>query len=636
MADIYDGAVWQSFMHSNDNELLASRYGIGLAINVDWFQPYSHVPYSVGVIYICVLNFPRRIRYLSENTFVIGIIPGPQEPKLHINSFLEPLVKDLLKLWKGIQMETPEGEQLVHAVLLCATSDVPASRKLGGFLGHTALKGCSHCLKSFPTANFGESNDYSGFDRSTWEKRSADNHRQNGMSWKHAITLSQRHEIERKYGVRYTELLRLSYFDTSRFTVVDPMHNMLLGTAKQITHIWKCCGLLSESNFDLIQSSVDKFVVPADVGRIPHKISSKFSSFTADQWKNWTLIYSCTILKPLIPDVHYKCWCTFADACQLMCSRAISQNGISKLDSLLLSFCQTFEELYGASSCTPNLHLHCHLKECFLDYGPASAFWVFAYERLNGILGSVLTNHRNIETQLMQKFFSKQQVLQRHANSNCEIQSLFQPYLHSKGSLKHDKLPELPLVSNLSLSNVVDFSEVCKLLPPVKEGCLDSDEHTCIESTLKACFSSAYKRTLLLYKYSRAIRYGGEIHGSLNSIHSSSSLLQISCNGDIKPGFTMKYLKITVIVAPPNSEDKTIDVYLGAVTWLKEHPEKNWFNYPVEVWRKFHTCGHSYAYITVSNIICRRAHTTEVVEFRRGYKEEVTIIVPLNNHFGLC
>ena len=97
MTDIYDGVVWQSFCRDG-NKILASRYSIQLAINIDWFQPYTHVSYSVGVIYICVLNFPHRMRYLKGNIFVVGIIPGPRELKIHMNSYLKPLVRDLLKL----------------------------------------------------------------------------------------------------------------------------------------------------------------------------------------------------------------------------------------------------------------------------------------------------------------------------------------------------------------------------------------------------------------------------------------------------------------------------------------------------------------------------------------------------------
>lgn len=244
-----------------------------------------------------------------------------------------------------------------------------------------------------PTEHFGEKTNYSGFDRSSWPQRTVEQHREKGMSWRHSTTLANRQEIERKYGVRFTELLRLQYFDTVRFIVVDPMHNMLLGTAKRMVSMWKSSGLLSESEFDSIQMSVDKFITPADVGRIPHKISSQFSGFTADQWKNWTLIYSTVLLKPIMPVEHYQCWCLFVDACRLLCSRAISRDGLDRMDSLIIRFCKMFEQLYGALSCTPNLHLHCHLKQCFLDFGPAGSFWAFPFERLNGMLGSVPTNH---------------------------------------------------------------------------------------------------------------------------------------------------------------------------------------------------------------------------------------------------
>ena len=133
-----------------------------------------------------------------------------------MNSFLEHIVHELLLLWKGVRMQTPDGEKEIKAVLLCITCDTPASRKIGGFLGHAALKGCSRCLKSFPTKKFGEKADYSGFDRSTWKARSLADHREQGMLWKHAKSLSERKEIERKHGVRFTEFLRLPYFDTIR------------------------------------------------------------------------------------------------------------------------------------------------------------------------------------------------------------------------------------------------------------------------------------------------------------------------------------------------------------------------------------------------------------------------------------
>lgn len=64
-------------------------------LNVDWFRPHKHPPGSVGVIYLVLLNLPHHERYKLENVFVVGILPGPSEPKLTANTSLEPLVKEL-------------------------------------------------------------------------------------------------------------------------------------------------------------------------------------------------------------------------------------------------------------------------------------------------------------------------------------------------------------------------------------------------------------------------------------------------------------------------------------------------------------------------------------------------------------
>jgi len=66
-----------------------------------------------------------------------------------------------------------------------------------------------------------------------------------------------------------SELLRLPYFDTVNFVVVDPTHNVLLETTRNLTALWKDNGLWSTANFDYIQSTVDKFITPADIWRVP-------------------------------------------------------------------------------------------------------------------------------------------------------------------------------------------------------------------------------------------------------------------------------------------------------------------------------------------------------------------------------
>ena len=94
--DVYGGKLWQEFMVVSGIPFLASKYNLAFMLNVDWFQPFKHRTYSVGVMYLSVLNLPRHIRFKRENIVLLGLIPGPTKPSLTINTYLTPHVSDLL------------------------------------------------------------------------------------------------------------------------------------------------------------------------------------------------------------------------------------------------------------------------------------------------------------------------------------------------------------------------------------------------------------------------------------------------------------------------------------------------------------------------------------------------------------
>ena len=94
----------------------------------------------------------------------------------------------------------------------------------------SSLYGCSKCLKQFITSSFGNKPDYSGFD--TRHPRNLATHRTKAFAAKEAPTASAQSQIEQSYGVGYSVLLNLQYFDVIRHHVVDPMHALFLGIAK--------------------------------------------------------------------------------------------------------------------------------------------------------------------------------------------------------------------------------------------------------------------------------------------------------------------------------------------------------------------------------------------------------------------
>ena len=316
-------------------------HSFAFALNVDWFQPYSHTISSVGAIYLTVLNLPRYIRYKRENVILLGIIPGPHEPKNDINSFLKPLVHELQQFWVGINLtvcSSPSEKKTVtvKGAILCVTCDIPAGRKVCGFLGHSANLGCSKCMKQFPGV-VGKK-DYSGFNRTEWTKRTNETHRESLFKIQKCQTKTQQEEAESLYGCKYSCLTELSYFDAARMLCIDIMHNLFLGTGKHMISVWLEQQILTKDNFQIIQSFVDSVNVPTDIGRIPLKIGSGFTGFTADQFKTWIMIYSIPALFGVLPTEHLECWRHFVLACRILCRQLLSLTDIDLADGLLYDF----------------------------------------------------------------------------------------------------------------------------------------------------------------------------------------------------------------------------------------------------------------------------------------------------------
>ena len=93
---------------------------------------------------------------------------------------------------------------------ICVGCDVPAARKVFGFTGHASSKGCSKCNKLFP-GNVSTSLDFSGFE--ACPERSNNEHRKEAHEVQAQTSATDRNRLEHKYSTRFTELMRLPYFD---------------------------------------------------------------------------------------------------------------------------------------------------------------------------------------------------------------------------------------------------------------------------------------------------------------------------------------------------------------------------------------------------------------------------------------
>lgn len=122
------------------SKLVPKKY---MLINLFIYLTIQNLPIN---LFILLYKICLEQSVIKQNVVLVRMIPGPSEPPLTINSYLAPLVRDLQEAWtNGIVVPTRSYSVSVRLALTCIAYDMPASRKVCGFLGHNAVLGCSNC-----------------------------------------------------------------------------------------------------------------------------------------------------------------------------------------------------------------------------------------------------------------------------------------------------------------------------------------------------------------------------------------------------------------------------------------------------------------------------------------------------------
>jgi Transposase family tnp2. len=230
--DIFEAEFLKHFRGPNGNELFVKRPNnegrYAFTLNVDYFNPEGMrtrgPKVSCGIISMACQNLPLDIRYKPENMYIAGIIPGPSEPLLtDLNHYLHPLIDDLKASWENgvIFSRTalhPTG-RMTRSAIIAAVCDLPAARQAAGLAGHSSHFYCSVC-QCHHRSTMGRS------DIEDWRVCNPNLLRAIAIQWRDADSSAKRKSLFDEYGVRWSELWRLPYWDPTRQLVVDSMHGL--------------------------------------------------------------------------------------------------------------------------------------------------------------------------------------------------------------------------------------------------------------------------------------------------------------------------------------------------------------------------------------------------------------------------
>ncbi|OAD65787.1 hypothetical protein PHYBLDRAFT_175749 [Phycomyces blakesleeanus NRRL 1555(-)] len=188
-------------------------------------------------------------------------------------------------------------------------------------------------------------------------------------------------------------------------TIIDPMHNLFLGTPKRMIDWWVDKKTIGGKEFAAMEKITETMVLPRDYTKLTLKIGKGFPYMKANDWKSWVLVYSPVLLHGVLPFEIYNNWMNFVCACRYLIKPSITFDEVNSAHDYLEMFCKKATKLYTPTILTCNMHLHLHLCETICDFGPVYSYWLFGFERYNGLLKHIKTNGKDsFEATYMRSF----------------------------------------------------------------------------------------------------------------------------------------------------------------------------------------------------------------------------------------
>ncbi|KAI4522475.1 hypothetical protein K525DRAFT_198782, partial [Schizophyllum commune Loenen D] len=468
MRDVCDGWAWRAAtaglerrrvgawdvrdidVHELDQRFVALPNGLLLQMNMDWFQSVKNGCHSSGALYTTILNNPRSVRYLREETQLSMMFPGPHEPTLkQLNNAMREFKDDLAMLYNGqsVMFDGKVHDAPVHCLMHNDVSDLPASRKTSALAGCTSI----HFMCPLCPATFYSLASVQCYDRSKFILR--DPWRYLKYSFRSRdLGIEYEEEIFNRRGIRYSVMHELPNWLPGVTGVIDYMHCTYLCMIKHLCKdILLKTGMLDGAASTKMEALYNKLVWPPSVSRMPPSISRGAGSIKADNWKTQIVILFVALFvawqvngeipasqaplpsantnnakaldnqqrlvwKRMLADYqlrhpnasensgptfedarmdrsyrkHYDTILEFSAALAILSSHAISPNDVKRGTAMHSRAVQAWARMH--CHLTPYFHLAMHFEDQYYRFGPCTGWWAFPYERNNGFLGRFKNN----------------------------------------------------------------------------------------------------------------------------------------------------------------------------------------------------------------------------------------------------
>jgi hypothetical protein len=129
-----DATEWRN-IDSRNPEFAIDPRNIRITMSTyDMNSFMNNSTHSIWSTVLTILNLPSWLCNKRKYIMMIGLIPGPQQPRNNIDTCFRPLVEDLKVLWynNGVQVWDEHKHEYFQltTILFVAVSDSPVTRNL--------------------------------------------------------------------------------------------------------------------------------------------------------------------------------------------------------------------------------------------------------------------------------------------------------------------------------------------------------------------------------------------------------------------------------------------------------------------------------------------------------------------------
>lgn len=389
-----------------------------LIINTDGVKVFKSSTDSLWMIQICQSFLPPAIRFSHTNILIVAAHFGKTKPKMH--DFFLPLLTELCAINQNGGMRIVKNGK-VHTflpVIIGCCCDLPAKDDLQGIVGFSGYNGCGFCLHpGIPIK--GEK-----IKKVRYTKGQNNYALRTHSNFVEAYTRLKSTQIS---GIKKVScMIAAPMFDLVNGFAIDVMHCVHLGIMKLLLKLWLETKnksqpyYMSKAHQVLLSNKIVCLKPISETVRRPRSIFKR-GDFKANEFRSLLLYYLPIALDGFLENRFIKHFCLLSTATYILSKERVTFDDINQARKQLNEFADSFENLYGKSNVTMNIHLIRHLPNAVENLGPLWCQSAYAFEAKNGIvIKANNSNNQHMVQQLAWKYTMNETMKYQVEVEKCE------------------------------------------------------------------------------------------------------------------------------------------------------------------------------------------------------------------------